>query len=135
MYLRRLHGTWLPPSLTRRQRLLPKTLPDQPLLQDKLETSRLRHLASILFSRPAHREKSAFEKTFLAIFIPASIGITILAVWEVASQNGNGHTASVPLGLDQLAVNHTVNPWKTNPDGLTGAYWPLVGVKHLTQIR
>ena len=76
-----LHGTWLPPSLTRRQRD-PSPLPDQPLLQDKIARSRLLHAASILFSRPTHREKSAFETTYLALLWPASIGVLALAVLE-----------------------------------------------------
>ena len=75
-----LHGTWLPSSLTSRQRPSPPI--PQPLLQDKLARSRVQAFVSIIFSRPSHREKSLFERVLLALMWPSAVGFLGLAILE-----------------------------------------------------
>lgn len=78
----RLHGTWLPPALTRKQRQLTEPLPDQPLLQDRLALSRVQAFVSIVFNRPTHRDKSRFERLVLALLWPSAFLVLGLALVE-----------------------------------------------------
>ncbi|KAK8869803.1 hypothetical protein IAR55_000371 [Kwoniella newhampshirensis] len=81
-YLMTLHGTFVPASRMRRQRILPQPLPPQDLLQDKLARSRLQHFVSIVFDRPSGRDKTRFERGVLAIMWPAAFGMLALALLE-----------------------------------------------------
>ena len=78
-----LHGTWIPESSLRQQRHLEIPI-DQPLLQTKLERSRLQHFVSILFDRPADRHRSTPERLVLRLLWPMSVIMLILAGYEGA---------------------------------------------------
>ncbi|WVF72160.1 hypothetical protein IAT40_006972 [Kwoniella sp. CBS 6097] len=75
-----LHGTFVPASLIRNQRVLPQPLPDQPLLQDKLARSRLQYFVSILFDRPATRQRSRFERGVLWVLWPSAVLMSFLSL-------------------------------------------------------
>ncbi|ORX39888.1 carotenoid oxygenase [Kockovaella imperatae] len=77
-----LHGTWIPASKLQRQRSHPPI--EQPLLQAKLERSRLQHFVSILFDRPPDRQRSAFERLVLNVMWPMSVVMLLLALYEAA---------------------------------------------------
>ncbi|KAL7423941.1 hypothetical protein Q5752_001526 [Cryptotrichosporon argae] len=77
-----LHGTYLAPSLSARQRPLAAPLAPQEPLQAKLAKSRLAHFASVLFDRPADRSRTVAERLALCVLWPASIGALALAAAE-----------------------------------------------------
>jgi len=90
----RLHGTWLPPSAFTSQRSHPT--PIQPLLQDKLARSRISHFVSIIFSRPATRDKSLFERVVLGVMWPAALlvlGVAITEAYRHLSASGSREPA------------------------------------------
>jgi hypothetical protein len=75
----RLHGTYLSPALTRRQRPIDE-VPQQQLLQDKLQSSRLYQLYSVIRHRPSNRDKSAVEKAALFVLWPSACVMLALAI-------------------------------------------------------
>lgn len=119
----RLHGTWLPPALTRQQRPLPEPLAEQALLQDKLSLSRLKYFASVIFHRPTHREKSACERVFLAFFLPTSVGALALAAIEVISSRIRDRA---DLGYNRSFSNSSYPPLDQDKSRISTFPWAQV---------
>lgn len=101
-----LHGTWLPSTLTSRQRTLPKIPPDQDLLQEKLARSRIQAFVSIIFSRPTHREKSRFERFLLALMWPTAVLFLGLAIFEALRQSPSSF--GLNKGLNQTIAGESL---------------------------
>lgn len=137
----RLHGTYLPPSLTRHQRDLPDPLPDQPLLQDKLALSRIQQFASILFHRPSEREMSRFERALLAVLWPAAVGFLALAISEVIrtvleGEGGSASSAGLPNRQLGGATYNNGTEWQGSAPPVDTfkpwtAYIPQVSIRKL----
>ncbi|WVQ98740.1 hypothetical protein IAU59_005871 [Kwoniella sp. CBS 9459] len=85
-----LHGTFVPTSLIRNQRVLPQALPDQPLLQDKLARSRLQYFVSILLDRPATRQRSMLETSVLWVLWPAAVLMLFLSLFTALQHISGG---------------------------------------------
>ena len=111
-----LHGTWIPPTLFRRQRSMVKPI-SQPLLQDKLEQSRVRQLISVLFDRPADRDRSRFERIVLAVLWPASFIVLLLALFEAARHS-----------LEPAIKTQSSDRPSTKTSPLDHFPWPQVGM-------
>jgi hypothetical protein len=122
----RLHGTYLPRTLTQHQRLIPE-LPEQVLLQDKLVLSRIRHFVSIIFSRPSSREKSRFEKAVLAVMWPMAVCMLCLAFSEGLRALSMGRGMTRDSSIDQ---NATHAGGVANGASSPKPIWPQVSLDH-----
>lgn len=121
----RLHGTYLAPKLIRQQRPISE-IPDQPLLQDKLVLSRLRRVASVVFSRPSSREKSRFERAVLTVLWPAAVGMLALACGEVFRHLLSGDLTRQDVGSTQNYVRNSTFSDIEGSDATYHSIWPQV---------
>jgi hypothetical protein len=98
-------------------------LPEQALLQDKLNLSRIRYFVSIIFSRPATRDMSRFERALLTVMWPMAAGLLALASIEVF-QAWQGHEKG--FKPDRFSVANSTRIDVAGQEGHPATFWPQV---------